>query len=760
MPTLARPGRSLVAVLALIAGAGVAQVPNIGSSSETGGAATPAAASTTRSATAAAAAKSASPHGAPSALTLVGESDPHTVVFDDMLRVPKADGGQDIVRVADLGITVQAPPGRGGKVAVTYLPSRTGVRQSLSGPPTDVPTLDQSVLFTAAQRPLEVKSGRTTALPLRIAIAADARPTVADGVVRVALVGYCRLSAAGQQPPSPNCPHAKVTPVTLVVHGKGPTLSLEPSPVKLRVTRWLGPTPEIAIAVKRRMLRTKALARREANLRLIGSGAAAVAASPAPHQAVLRSERNGELFGSLRYHPDADLGDGQSQATFRVDSVSMTGKYTGALRLDPAADTPQQVPVEVEVQDAFYVPFIFLFAIAFFGGLSIKRHNINRRRRLAQVALKDAVERYETESAKELLDGMFTPACLDDGTRFPQKRDCDKKDPEWGEVARVWCATYEPVTDTEFKDLGKRVAEIVTQLSRWNQVASEYWQLRKAYNAVLSDPQGRGGLPENDVAMEDTNEVLREAGTEPATDDRVAELVQRLRGQRAVLGVYAQLKAAWDDLGSTDDGRRKREAYVPDCDPESLYKPAAGRDAAATEALCARLSRAVRLVHAAKSRPLPDGDDTAADLVAGLRTARFGAYAERGLPFDDALGSGLLASIDAPPPVVQLPAPPPPVREDKRRARDILDDTKKWDWIIAIVTSAVTVVVFLMPKYASHTFGSWEDYASLAALGLLGSVVTGGLVLDWELFPPLRSYGMEAIATAPATDKKENGAAG
>jgi hypothetical protein len=89
---------------------------------------------------------------------------------------------------------------------------------------------------------------------------------------------------------------------------------------------------------------------------------------------------------------------------------------------------------------------------------------------------------------------------------------------------------------------------------------------------------------------------------------------------------------------------------------------------------------------------------------------------------------------------------------ETRSPERILSAVKQWDFIIATATVLLTAIAYLLPKYASHTFGSWEDYLQVATVGFLGALLTGGLVLNWDLFPGLRSYEVDpGAATTTAT---------
>jgi hypothetical protein len=90
---------------------------------------------------------------------------------------------------------------------------------------------------------------------------------------------------------------------------------------------------------------------------------------------------------------------------------------------------------------------------------------------------------------------------------------------------------------------------------------------------------------------------------------------------------------------------------------------------------------------------------------------------------------------------------PTPDRPQTTRptAEETISSIKAWDWIIAAATALAATIAFLLPKYGTHVFGTLQDYVSLATLGFLGAATASGLVLNWGLFPGLRSYSIQSV---------------
>jgi hypothetical protein len=220
-------------------------------------------------------------------------------------------------------------------------------------------------------------------------------------------------------------------------------------------------------------------------------------------------------------------------------------------------------------------------------------------------------------------------------------------------------------------------------------------------------------------ALEDGLALLEAAEQDPRSDTAAADFARRLQGQQKVLVAYANLQKAYDDLSAAD---KERFASLA---PAKLYVREGGRDYDATVAVLVRFALAARAI-AQRRPPEPEPADQI-DLL-GLRAALRQVVPDLAMPAP--------VKVDAPPAPAapKPPAPPPqPVR------RDALGSLKWWGTLIALLTAILGAVAFLLPKYASHTYGSWQDYLWLACYGFLGSLVTGGLVLNWDLFPSQQS---------------------
>jgi hypothetical protein len=73
---------------------------------------------------------------------------------------------------------------------------------------------------------------------------------------------------------------------------------------------------------------------------------------------------------------------------------------------------------------------------------------------------------------------------------------------------------------------------------------------------------------------------------------------------------------------------------------------------------------------------------------------------------------------------------------------------RMFDWAVALITGAVTLIAFLLTSYGQE-FGSFSDYAKAFTAGFLGQAAAA---IAWNLFPPFRSY--RATKTTSAAQPK------
>jgi hypothetical protein len=697
--------RILAGVVVLVAGAVVAQVPSIGSSDNAGAAASVTTTTATASQTPAstpATTTSASPGASqPSAGTSSTEAfsviagQPQAVHFNDVAK----EKGANTALIAELPLSLQVGKNFKGRLRITFLAEDDGTKEVLQQ---SLPALSarHAVVYTAGAAlvsagMIRVTPGEALILPLRLAIPHDALPSLANGLVRV-------TDVPDAPPPKPKpqpTPHV-LDAVNVRVQGQPEEVRFAPSTVQLRVTRWVGPFH-------------CCLGRSRAAVRILGRGAAALEAE-GERKVRLSNARNGKVIGHLTFKDKPEAGP--VDAELRVDQANLTGKYDGSLPLDPRGETSTDIPVSVEVQDAFWIPLVLLFAAAFGGGYAIKSLNQRARRETLRAGLKRPIEDYQGE--RHGVSGMYSlnEALGVDTAVFPSDDDCKERRSS-GRVDSIYCKIGEAASDDDFAARAKDVEEVIAETERWRRVAAEFRQLRHSLRLA----QRRLSV-DDDRVLADSEDLLAEAGDDPGPGAATDVVIQHLHDQHRILARYAALRSAWKSL--TDDQR----AWVQGSSPTKAYLPIALRTTADDWASArARLADALVAVrHAAKKtgRP-PEGWGVApptGELVEGI--SFLGGRAPR-LPVVVVPGEGR----ESPP------------RVDRRPARDILARVKKWEWLIAIATTAVLGIAFLLPKYtASHTFGSWEDYLSLFTLGFLGATVAGGFAVNWSLFPQFRSH--------------------
>lgn len=692
---ISQPVRAALAAVVVVGGSALAQIPDVGSSAE-GRAAVPAAMPTVSpNPPAAPSTPAASPPPAEPNLT-IASGTARSVNFNAAAPDP-ADSKKQVL-IADLGLVLQVPKDHSGRIEATFLATADGSREPLAIGLHRVPP-GHAAFYADRSLPMTV-GGESIPLALHFAIPADTPARLADGEVQLALE-----PAQGTQPQSVD------------IAGGAPTATVAPNPVTLRVTRTWGPLAAVVNGFRDNLSQATTTAT------LTGTGAEALAMTASGATGPLASERTSHLEAALGH---AGAGDrGSFDVPVRVDEAKLTGKFTGSIPLAPETGSTTTIPVEVQVQDGFWWPLIVLAIFGFLGGYLVQHHNLNRRRAILQNTLRERIQSYrkaqaelpEIEPVDEVLIGVEP--------LYPTRSECRAKPRSLGHVGGLFCDIDDCKSDEEFTAAAARVAEVLAPIDRWERRADAY----RALEAALTET----AVPDDDPARQDAEGLLVTAAVDPETADAVTALLDRMRGQRLILPEYAALRDAWDALSDA------KKAASPELDPANVYKREAGRDKAATLALRVALATAERRARDLKKAPDVVVEElkevTGPGGVAILARATAAAAASR-VPLSF-FQEGATAE-----PASQAAAPP-------RDTHRILSRVKWWDGVIATITVLLTAVAYLLPKYGTHTFGSWEDYLQLAAVAFLGSIVTGGLVLNWELFPSLRSYEVSA-STQPA----------
>jgi hypothetical protein len=735
--------RFLAALILLVGASVLAQIPDVGTSSEQN--TTAVVTTTAASATATTSTTSASPQSSTTSpptgaigaksqqssqsagpLALVGDQ-PRAVAFNHAEPLPNEPKQQALV--AEVPLVVQVPEDADGTVSVTYTADTDGAREPLRSklelsPNHAIPYIAVAPAAAKAGEELHlpVTGGAPATLALRLALQPSANLQQANGTFRITHKPAQGNKAAGA--------------LTVRVQGARPQVRFTPDKVRLRITRALGPIP-------------CCLLRDDAHVQLLGAGPAALRAMGA-QQVRLSNERNGELIGTLRFHPRPQLAQ---DAEFHVDQVNATGKYEGGLPLDPAGSDTTSVPVVAEVQDAFYLPLAWLAIFAFLGGYLVNRWNQRRRREILRATLRRAADQHHRD--RQGVRGLFD---LDEDlglnqSNWPERsKQQPNPDPSWKSVQRLYWDIGEATTDQDFTTYASRVEAIVNEVDRWRRIATDYQDLRTEVD--------RAELSDGDAALLDSLHLLEGLQNDPGPGQATDKSIRELADQQRILRRYAQLRGAWEQLAPF------QQEAVPGSNPATVYVRMENRqDDTAWSSLLLALSRALgdvrraaQLEHpppAPEHQPAIEMEELQAIRVASPETAN--AIAR--LAWRQEATTRYLA-MERAPIVIQADSPRARHEQDEdalvetpqqRPARDtrswthILAGVRRWDWLVAAATALVTMIAFLLPTYAGHTFGSWEDYLRLATLAFLGSVATGGLVLNWSLFPQFRSYSADSV---------------
>ena len=686
----------IVSALALLAsGAALVQSAEIGTSKDPGQVARPATppAKTAPRRPPAAVPKPEAPSGVPAELA-VGDAA-RTITFNDVLPEEKAI-------VADLPLTVAPPGRRGGSVTVTYTADRDASTQ-IVGEQRAALSDEHAVVYvggSGAKGPFNVTRGAAVTIPLRFALPAAAGVGRANGRLRVEY-----MEKGDKQTPT--------AAGSVRLTGAAPSVRFDPAKPKLQVTRGAGPFG--------------GLVRQKVGLQVFGPGVEAFKLI-GDRKVRLTNDRNGELLGRLSFPEREELGSNYAEVT--VDEVNHTGAYSGGVPLDPNGADTATVPLDIKVQDHFWIPLIVLFLSALLGGLGITRWQLARRREILRRELKAAAERYEADGGSGL-DWMFS---LDPnlGLDDPQWAKNDKGAPAggWPEADRLHAEIGDAADPAAFTAVGAHVTAIVAEVERWRRI------LRAA--ASLRAEVERTRLPRDDEALADAHDLLDDiAERDPGAGDATETTIRDLADQREVLALYARLRKAWMRLPRDHELKSV-------CDPATLYETIAERkEPKATAQLKKTLALAIHdVLRAQTGRPTR------------RHIARLATFEDIDVLVED------MTLADAP--MIDLDvSEKEPVERDTRSSTQIIEGVKMVDSSIAALTTVVVVVACLLPIYVEHhTFGSWEDYLKLALLGFLGAFGGKSLVIDWGAYPSLASYSVAAATTFPGATGGGGGAGG
>jgi len=640
------------------------------------------------------AATPATPPPTPVIALLAGKAEERTVVFND---------GDGRGRLAALNLPLTVPKESKRAVTVRFFPTsiRAADSKSLPVKPDEPKTFSRGrVAVWLAGEPSLIGARTATrrgVLAVRFGLAAGQRPSVADGVL---------LVASGS---------TGVAPLVLPVVGSGPSYKLSPSPATLTMEHDPLSTADNSSGFK---------------LRSVGAGVAGARLGRGA-EALLR-HGDDTAVATLTWGKPR-VADGLGVGTIAVTDPGPAGKYKGDLVIEPASGQSVSLPIEVNVRHRFFLLFVTVAAAALLGGFFTALYGRRRRRELVRSALKDEVERYEAlrdadaRQTPNLSEGLYSPLAYGAGERFPTGQACEQLSDDAGEVARLYCAVNAAKSEAELDVATEQAQVVVAEFRRWGEVRRGARNLRRALPAAAQT---------SGIIRQQTNDLLALTFAAPPDAALAEEVMARLARQMQVLRAFAPAHSLWSRLAEPE--RRRLARY----DPTGLYEaadPEPDRDAAETYRLLAGLGLAERVLA---------GRDAAA-------ISSYRALNENARP-DDPLSElverstlGILghASFDR-------PVRREDVREgDRRSAASIRGRLKRWDWALGIATALLTLLIYSLGAY-NETWGSSKDYATAFGAGFFGQVAVGTVALNWDAFPPLRSYRLAALLEKATPTKK------
>lgn len=639
-------------------------------------------------------------------ITLIG-ADKRTLAFDS--RLPSG------AQVAALNVIVQASaPARGTLDAQLVFSDprplqRRAVRLTTKEPTTAAPAAPQ--LFVTDADSLKLPLGGRRVLGLRVAIGPTSRPGAASGDLLITLRGQ-----------------RAVAPIVLTVAGQAPQASFAPASAKLNVTRQWG------------ILNTNnwidGLA---TNVLLQGPGTEVWLnpAHPRTVEGTLRRDSDHTAKATLTL-PTKTNEDGLAQASVALSNIEGPGKYSGDIVLNPASAKPTKLPVEATVRHGLGWPLLFVGVGAIIGGLGVAFQDRRRRRDIVRIALHRAVEQYEAQRRADsreknpLSSDMYSPDALGYGTRFPKPRACARPSDNWGRVAHLYCDAHAAKDDGELEALAVEAEAVVAGFERWHLLRQGVRGLRLALRRV--------NPPTDSQVHQESEQLAASVAVEPDAEAATA-LTERFTRQRRVLAAYGAVQHLYSRLDPAT--RSAVEAFAP-AEVYGRAEPEPERDAAASYVLLLELATAERVMRDPVSAPQPRGLMEMADLdLSQMEGAR--------ALFATAPGQRLTDELAA-----QL-GRPQPSRADRRSAATIERGLKRWDLGLFLLTAAVTLLVYTLTLW-NDTWGSFSDYVTAFAAGLLGQVAVGQVALNWSLFPSLRSYRLSTPKSAEAAPAPSSGA--
>lgn len=508
---------------------------------------------------------------------------------------------------------------------------------------------------------------------------------------------------------TPLDPVAGPVVVALTINEKVADLKFAQEKATISLTRLLGPLGALASHC------TKCLIAESVRVETRGL-------TPKTAETTINSDTGGSATVKLKRNSD-------SRSSLRVTRLDRHGAYAGKLVLDPDAEKPRSLAVDIKTRDFLLWPLTFVLAGAWFGARVLRWNDVRRNRNLVQAMIKDSVDPYldarkGPDGPDKRPDRFYLKDLLptDGSPVYPQGNDCANPD-NLAPVPGLYCKAASIDGEQALSDLLPEVTEITGNFDRWRKVEEAIDALKGAV-ATLPDDARYNPMRE-DAAL-----LAVRADVEPNDDRAASELVLLFHEEAAVAAAYNHARQMYDK--QPDGWRDMHKKVDPTLDLAALPGPAIRTAANAEQGALTLLYKAAALQHPERIPPDSEPDEQEARLDELMES--FSVRRARRFLQPDLQGIVIAARDLASDNV------------DTRTPEQIRAEVRKTDTEIFWITAALTALVYLAGKY-SASWGSWEDYLFAFAAGAVAPTV-----ITWSLLPITRSYRPQAAAKPAAAD--------
>jgi hypothetical protein len=544
--------------------------------------------------------------------------------------------------------------------------------------------------------PSSLNIGDHDAVQLQILFLRDAR-------AKDPVSGNLIVSLMGDSPAGP-----VVVPVTITKKASAAQLQFNQDKSTISLTRLLGPFGGLAADC------TRCVVGESADVNTRGT-------TPATKTATIHSESGGNATVKL------ERKNGTS-SKLSVTKINRHGSYEGKLVLDPDAEKPRSLAIDVKARDFIFWPLFFIVVVG--GGIGafvLKRYENRRNRGLVQALIKSSVDPYlvarnGAQGKTQRPERFYLEDLLsdNDADAYPKKGACGNAD-ALRPVPRLYCKAGKLNGGQSLDNLLPEVTDVSARFDRWHKVEEALTTLLAQVDAL---PAGQRYNP----MRNDARALLVRSYLEPDDDKVASELVLLFHEEAAATTAYVHARNLYD--AQPEPWQRVHTNVDPNRLLDALPNPATRTSANAKELalVLLYLCEALKDPAAIPEDPRPDDQTARIDELRetlGERTVmeNLSEPAQRTYRASRQLG---------------------PDNVDTRTPQQIRAGVRRSDWAIFWITAVLTALVYLAGQY-SDDWGSAEDYIFAVAAGAVApSVIT------WSLIPFSRSYKPPAAAAAPA----------